>query len=80
MPHNKTNALVSIKKISPKKSREFVKLQIELNLNHLLTNLEGSICAWLFVNMFGCQVGNSSDVTLAFEDAQVIQTFLWGGD
>ena len=42
-------------------------------------NLEGSIFAWLFgclfvVSLVVClHVGNTSDVTLAFKDAQVIQ-------
>ena len=42
--------------------------------NHWLENLEGSIFAWLFGCLVG-NVGNSSDVTLAFEDAQIIQPF-----
>ena len=32
----------------------------------------------LGVRLFGCQAGNSSDVTLAFEDAQVIQPVSMG--
>ena len=47
------------------------ELLIEPNQNHLLTNLEGSIFAWLFVLLFGfeCHGRDSSDVTLVFEDA-----------
>ena len=46
-----------------------------------MENLGGSIFAWLFVCCLfgwfdGCHhVGDSSDVTLAFEDAQVIKPF-----
>ena len=53
------------------------ELQIEPNQNHLLTNLEGSIFAWLFGWLVVvCHGGDSSDVTLAFENAQVIQTLM----
>ena len=46
------------------------ELQIEPNQNHLLKNLEGSIFAWLFGRLFVvCHADDSSDVTLAFEDA-----------
>ena len=47
------------------------ELLIEPNQNHLLTNLEGSIFAWLFVRLLFvvCHADDSSDVTLAFEDA-----------
>ena len=41
-----------------------------------LENLEGSIFAWLFGWLFVRHGRNSSDVTLAFEDAQVIQTVM----
>ena len=37
-----------------------------------LENLEGTIIALLFRCLFGCHAGDSSDVTLAFKDAQVI--------
>ena len=43
--------------------------------SYWLENLGGSIFAWLFGRLFGCPAGDSYDVTLAFEDAQVIQTF-----
>ena len=55
------------------------KLQIEPKNNHRFENLEGSIFAWLFGCLFVVwlvvclHVGNTSDVTLAFKDAQVIQ-------
>ena len=56
------------------------ELQIEPNQNHLLTNLEGSIFTWLFVWLVVvCHGGYSSYVTLAFEDAQVIQTLMDDG-
>ena len=45
------------------------ELQIEPNKNHLLKNLEGSIFAWLFVWSVVVCHDDSSDVTLAFEDA-----------
>ena len=45
------------------------ELQIEPNQNHLLTDREGFIFAWLFVQLFGWDADNSSDVALAFEDA-----------
>ena len=45
-----------------------------------MKNQEGSLFAWLFVPFFGqlvvCCSGNSSDITLAFEDDQVIQTLM----
>jgi hypothetical protein len=41
-----------------------------------LENLEGPIFAWLFVRLVVRHGRNSSDVTLAFEDAQVIQTVM----
>ena len=42
--------------------------------NHWLENLEGSIFKWFVGHLVVCRlVGNSSYVTLAFEDAQVIQ-------
>ena len=48
--------------------KSIAELQIEPNQNHLLKNLEGSIFAWslLFVVR---HADDSSDVTLAFEDA-----------
>ena len=53
------------------------ELQIEPNQNHLLTNLEGSIFAWLFVwLLFVVCHGDVTVVTVAFEDAQVIQTLM----
>ena len=40
------------------------------DFSYLLENLEGSIFAWLFGPSIGCcPAGDSSDVTLAFEDA-----------
>ena len=48
------------------------ELQIEPNQNHLLTNLEGSIFAWLFVHRHS----DVTVVTVPFEDAQVIQTLM----
>ena len=47
------------------------ELQIEPNQNHLLKNLDCSIFVWLFVVclVVVCHADNSSDVTLAFEDA-----------
>ena len=50
-------------------SNAVAKLQIEPNQNHLLKNLEGSIFAWSVGCLFGRHADNSSDVTLAFEDA-----------
>ena len=50
----------------------FAELQIEPNQNHLLKNLEGSIFAWLVGRCMLFVVrhaDDSSDVTLAFEDA-----------
>ena len=47
----------------------FAELQIEPNQNHLLTNLEGSIFAWLLLLFVVCHADDSSDVTLVFEDA-----------
>ena len=41
-----------------------------------IENLKGSIFAWLFGCSGVCHGGDSSDVTLAFEDAQVIQTLM----
>ena len=39
-----------------------------------MENLEGSVFGWLFGRLFVYpHVGNSSDVTLAFEDVQVIR-------
>ena len=56
------------------------KLHIEPNQTHLLKNLEGSIFAWLFVWLVAIRhADNSSDVTLAFDDAQVIQTLIDDG-
>ena len=50
------------------------------NQNHLLKNVEGSIFPWLFgwsiVRFVGCHLGDSSDVTLAFDNAQVILTLM----
>ena len=58
-----------------KKLIAIAELQLEPNQNHLLKNLEGSIFTWLFGWLFGCRhSGDSSNVTVAFEDAQVIQT------
>ena len=57
----------------------FAKLQIKPNENHLLKTLEVSIFAQLVA--IGCccccrrQAGDSSGVTLAFEDVQVIPPF-----
>ena len=42
------------------------------------TNLNGFIFGLFlvfFFRSFGCHFGNSSEVTLAFEDGQVIQSF-----
>ena len=58
------------------RKKGIAKLQIEPNQEHLLKNLEGSIFARLFGWSFGRHGGNSSDVTLAIEDAQVIQTLM----
>ena len=52
------------------------ELQIEPNQNHLLTNLKGSIFAWLFVRLVVVCHGDVTVVTVAFEDAQVIQTLM----
>ena len=41
--------------------------------SYWLENLEGSIFAWLFVWLFVCHGRDSSDVTLALEDAQVVR-------
>jgi hypothetical protein len=41
-----------------------------------LENLEGTIFAWLVVRSVVRHGLDSSDVTLAFEDAQVIQTVM----
>ena len=46
---------------------KIAELQIEPNQNHLLTNLEGPIIAWLLFVVR--HADDSSDVTLAFEDA-----------
>ena len=56
------------------------ELQIKQNQTHSLKNLEGSIFAWLFVCLVVWlvvrQAGDTSDVTLSFEDAQVFQTLM----
>ena len=54
----------------------FAKLQIKSNQNHLLTNLEGSIFAWLVGWLVVVCHGDVTVVTVAFEDAQVIQTLM----
>ena len=59
----------------PHKRLVIAELQSEPNQNHLLTNLEGFLLAWLFVHLFGHHIGNSYDVTLAYEDDQVTQPF-----
>ena len=43
------------------------ELQIEPNQKQFIEKL--CVVAW---DLVGCHVGNSSDVTLAFEDAQII--------
>ena len=58
------------------KKKGIAELQIEPNQEHLLKNLEGSIFARLFGWSIGRHGGNSSDVTLAIEDAHVIQTLM----
>ena len=55
---------------------DIAQLQIEPNQNQLLKNLKGSIFAWLVVLVVVHHAGDSSNVTLAFEDAQVIQTLM----
>ena len=58
----------------------YAKLQIKRKSKPFIENLEGSIFAWLFVQSVGrsviCHGGDNSDVTLAFEDAQSIQTLM----
>ena len=52
---------------------------MKTNDRNLLTNLEGSILVFfvgcLNGRLYGCHAGDSSDVTLAFEDAQVMPPF-----
>ena len=45
--------------------------------NHWLENVEGSIFVWLVGFCRRRHTGDSSDVTLAFEDAQITPPFLW---
>ena len=47
---------------------------VRIPLQHCGT-LEGSIFPWLFSRSVGRHTGDSSDVTLAFEDAQFIPLF-----